>query len=64
MDRESVIPGLTRNPVVLLWIPLAFAGMTWISFCFGVTDYYRAFVLPLAAGFAGAACSNQISVST
>ena len=31
---ESVIPGLTRNPVVHLWIP-AFAGMTWLSLRFG-----------------------------
>ena len=63
MGRESVIPGLTRNPVVHRWIP-AFAGMTWMSFYLGVTDYYRAFELPLAAGFAGLACSSQISVST
>ena len=42
---ESVIPGLTRNPteasaepVVRLWIP-AFAGMTWLSFLFNLTDY-------------------------
>ena len=27
---KSVIPGLTRNPVVHLWIP-AFAGMTGLS---------------------------------
>ncbi len=42
---ESVIPGLTRNPVVHLWpcIPFgqipAFAGMTWLSFLFNLTDY-------------------------
>ena len=35
---ESVIPGLTRNPVVHLWIP-AFAGVTWLSLYFGVTNY-------------------------
>ena len=41
---ESVIPGLTRNPVVHLWpcIPFgqipAFAGMTWLSFVFNLTS--------------------------
>ena len=42
---DSVIPGLTRNPtkgsaepVVLLWIP-AFARMTWLFLCSGVTTY-------------------------
>ena len=34
---ESVIPGLTRNPVVHRWIP-AFAGMTWLSFVFNLTS--------------------------
>ena len=36
---ESVIPGLTRNPVVHRWIP-AFAGMTWLSLFVNLTDYY------------------------
>ena len=36
---ESVIPGLTRNPVMLRWIP-AFAGMTCFPFVFNVIDYY------------------------
>ena len=35
---DSVIPGLTRNPVVHYWIP-AFAGMTWLSIVFNMTDY-------------------------
>jgi hypothetical protein len=35
---ESVIPGLTRNPVVRLWIP-AFAGMTRLSLFVNLTDY-------------------------
>ena len=37
---ESVIPGLTRNPVVLPWIP-AFAGMTRISIVVYMTIYSR-----------------------
>ena len=36
---ESVIPDLIRNPVVQPWTP-AFAGMTWFSLFFGVTDYW------------------------
>ena len=41
---ESVIPGLTRNPVVHLWLGTsfgripAFAGMTWLSFVFDMTS--------------------------
>ena len=35
---ESVIPGLTRNPVGQPWIP-AFAGMTWQFLCFGATAH-------------------------
>ena len=34
----SVVPGLTRNPAVHLWIP-AFAGMTWLSIVFFMTAY-------------------------
>ena len=44
-SSDSVIPGLTRNPttgsagpVVRYWIP-AFAGMTWLSIVFNMTDY-------------------------
>ena len=35
---DPVIPGLTRNPEVHYWIP-AFAGMTWLSIVFNMTDY-------------------------
>ena len=34
----AFIPGLARNSVGKPWIP-AFAGMTWLSLCFGVTGY-------------------------
>ena len=37
---ESVIPGLTRNPVEHPRIA-AFAGMTWFSLYFGVTGCYK-----------------------
>ena len=50
---ESVIPCLTRNPVVRLWIPASagmtgevvipgLAGMTWLSFVFNSTDDEKA----------------------
>ena len=50
---ESVIPGLTRSPVVRLWIPAfagmtgmvvipGLAGMTWLSFVFNSTDDEKA----------------------
>jgi len=35
---DTVIPGLTRNPVVHYWIP-AFAGMTLLSIAFNMTAY-------------------------
>ncbi len=37
---DSVIPGLTRNPVVHFWIP-AFAGMTWLFSVFDMTAWER-----------------------
>ncbi len=50
---EPVIPGLTRNPVMRLWIPASagmtgevvipgLAGMTWLSFVFNSTDDEKA----------------------
>ena len=46
-SSDSIIPGLTRNPVVHYWIPApqgcflwgAFAGMTWLSIVFNMTIY-------------------------
>ena len=58
---ESVIPGLTRNPVAHLWIP-AFAGMTWMVLCFGMTDNYAAAPSPAStkssAAHTAAACAR------
>ena len=64
---DSVIPGLTRNPVVHpvvhYWIP-AFAGMTWLSIVFDMTHYQGADAARAACSAVSASSKSKLRMAS